>query len=121
MKPPRTIPEKARRDADVTLEQASRAAGICPAYLRRIELHGCDNFGLARRLWLLRIKGKRVYDCPGREFQRPTYLSSSSFQGQATMPSVPAGEDTGVNPRASRHHSTRYHKPGVPILTLIED
>lgn len=34
---------KAREDAGLTLEQAAKQAGICLAYLKRIERQGCPS------------------------------------------------------------------------------
>lgn len=45
-----TPAEQARKQAGLTLEEAARRARICPAYLRRVELHGNAPYVLARRL-----------------------------------------------------------------------
>jgi len=41
---------QARQDAGFPLEEAARRVRVCPAYLRRIELHGDAPYVLAMRL-----------------------------------------------------------------------
>jgi len=69
LKKAQTPGEQARLRAGLDLKQASRKSGLCPRYLRQIELHGNAPLKTARRLAAL-------YNCSGNTFlHTPKFLS----------------------------------------------
>jgi transcriptional regulator with XRE-family HTH domain len=61
----RTKAQAAREAAGLSLEAAAKRIGLCPRYVRRLELHGRAPLPTAERL-------ARIYKCPVTLFLHPS-------------------------------------------------
>ena len=83
--------EQARLRAGFDLKQASRKLGLCPRYLRQIELHGNAPLKTARRLAAL-------YNCSGNIF-----LHTPKFLSQLNQSATKRSNPTPQHPMANRN------------------